>query len=145
MPHLQKKTELLYDLLQIHKDCTARCLELMEENSVQSEEFKIAQQLSRLGDGCLFELRHHANTLPNGPAEAVAIEGEVYKTWRSMVSNTVPSCCEKYIKAISNCYVNALVKCTDLPTEIKLVLLHQSKQINSILRSLRKSKLEFVS
>lgn len=145
MPHVQNNIELLYDLLHVHKDCSAKCAELMEANAVQSEEFKIAQQLSRLGDGCLYELRLHANPLPNGPAEAVMIEGDIYKGWQEMVANTVPTCCEKYIAAINNCYENALEKCKDLPTEIKLVLLHQSKQINAILRNLRSAKMEFAS
>jgi hypothetical protein len=139
-----KKSQILGDLFQINRDCTAAYTSMMDQCKANPAVGILLQELVDTESKFLLELRRQVDTFFGDPADKVDIKGEIYKVWQQGI-DPVPAkekdiyvFCEKRLKAVNEAYDKALQLGGELSDNVKRMLNEHLEKMKNTFAGIRK-------
>lgn len=136
MKRFEKKTEILNDLLNINRDCSATYRTYISEFRDRPDAQVVVQQLDGVCRDCIAELHMRVDPTYGDPADAVDLKGVIYRSWMQdddvYFARRTPgvfTSCEQKINSIKKAYEQALKASEELSGDIRDLLYGQLKRV----------------
>ena len=120
--------------MQINKDCSESLQGFMNKNSCNATLSPLIQRLVNVERDCLMELRGQVDTAFGDPADAMHLNGEIYRSWQKRMEVPAPrekdiAFCERRIRELADAYHKALQSGAELSEQMKNMLQHHIERV----------------